>query len=46
VTAWRAGAGEPDRTATSPFGDVAAVWGMLEALKVAETVDEVVGPPG
>jgi len=39
-----AGAGEPDRTRHLAFGDVAAVWGMLEALKVAETVDEVVGP--
>jgi transposase len=39
-----AGAGEPDRTRHLAFGDVAAVWGMLERLKVAETVDEVVGP--
>jgi transposase len=39
-----AGAGEPDRTRHLAFGDVAAVWGVLERLKVAETVDEVVGP--
>jgi transposase len=39
-----AGAGEPDRTRHLAFGDVAAVWGMLERLKVVETVDEVVGP--
>ncbi len=39
-----AGAGEPDRTRHLAFGDVAAVWGVLEALRVAETVDEVVGP--
>ena len=38
-----AGAGEPDRTRHLAFGDVAAVWGVLEALRVAETVDEVVG---
>jgi transposase len=39
-----AGAGEPDRTRHLAFGDVSAVWGVLERLKVAETVDEVVGP--
>jgi transposase len=39
-----AGPGEPDRTRHLGFGDLAAVWGVLEQLKVAETVDEVVGP--
>jgi transposase len=34
----------PDRTRHLGFGDVAAVWAMLERLKVAEIVDEVVGP--
>ena len=39
-----AGPGEPDRTRHLAFGDVAAVWSVLERLKVAEIVDEVVGP--
>jgi transposase len=39
-----AGAGEPDRTRHLAFGDIAAVWGMLERLKVAEVIDDVVGP--
>ena len=30
------GPGEPDRTRHLAFGDVAAVWAMLERLKVAE----------
>ncbi len=34
----------PDRTRHLAFGDVAGVWGMLERLGVAETIDEVVGP--
>src|SRR5579859_766713 len=38
------GPGEPDRTRHLGFGDLAAVWGMLERLKVAEIVDDVVGP--
>jgi transposase len=38
------GPGEPDRTRHLAFGDVAGVWAMLERLKVAEIVDEVVGP--
>jgi len=38
------GPGEPDRTRHLAFGDVAAVWAVLERLKVAEIVDEVVGP--
>jgi transposase len=33
----------PDRTRHLGFGDLAAVWGMLEGLRVAEIVDEVVG---
>ena len=37
------GAGEPDRTQHKAFGDVAAVWGVLERLGVADIVDEVVG---
>ena len=39
-----AGPGEPDRTRHLAFGDIAAVWGMLRRLKVAEIVDDVVGP--
>lgn len=37
------GPGEPDRTRHLAFGDLAAVWGMLDRLSVAEIVDEVVG---
>lgn len=37
------GPGEPDRTRHLAFGDVAAVWSMLQRLKVAEIVDDVVG---
>lgn len=37
------GPGEPDRTRHVGFGDVAAVWGMLEALDVVGIVDDVVG---
>jgi len=33
----------PDRTRHLAFGDVAAVWTMLERLRVAEIIDEVVG---
>ncbi|MGH9107644.1 MAG: IS1634 family transposase, partial [Acidimicrobiales bacterium] len=33
-----------DRTRHLAFGDVAAVWEVLGRLRVAETVDEVVGP--
>ena len=36
-------AGEPDRTQHKAFGDVAATWGVLERLEVAEIIDEVVG---
>jgi len=37
------GPGEPDRTRHLAFGDVAAVWSVLERLGVAEIIDEVVG---
>jgi transposase len=37
------GPGEPDRSRHLAFGDVAAVWEMLRRLRVAQTVDEVVG---
>ena len=37
------GPGEPDRTRHLSFGDLAAVWSMLERLGVADIVDEVVG---
>ena len=37
------GPGEPGRSRHLAFGDVAAVWQMLRRLRVAETVDEVVG---
>lgn len=33
----------PDRTRHLGFGDLAAVWGMLARLRVAEIIDEVVG---
>ncbi len=39
-----AGAGEPARTQHRSFGDLAAVWGVLERIGVARIVDEVVGP--
>ncbi|MCA1682053.1 MAG: IS1634 family transposase [Actinobacteria bacterium] len=35
---------EPERTRHLAFGDLAAVWGMIERLDVAGIVDEVVGP--
>src|SRR5258707_244471 len=34
----------PERTRHLGFGDVAAVWGMLEKLDVAAIIDEVAGP--
>jgi transposase len=37
------GPGEPDRTQHLAFGDMAAVWGVLERLGVADIIDEVVG---
>lgn len=33
----------PDRTRHLAFGDVAAAWGVLDELGVAEIIDEVVG---
>ncbi len=39
-----AGPGEPDRTRHLGFGDLAGVWAILERLKVAQIVDDVVGP--
>lgn len=39
-----AGPGEPDRSRHLAFGDVAAVFEVLRRLRVAEIVDEVVGP--
>jgi len=37
------GSGEPDRTRHLAFGDIAAVWSVLQRLGVAEIVDDVVG---
>jgi transposase len=37
------GPGEPDHTRHLAFGDLAAVWAILERLKVAEIIDDVVG---
>jgi transposase len=34
----------PDRTRHLAFGDLAAVWGMLGRVGVAEIIDDVVGP--
>lgn len=39
-----AGVGEPARTQHRAFGDVAAVWSVLERLDLAGVVDDVVGP--
>jgi transposase len=36
-------AGVPDRTQHKRFGDLAAVWGMLQRLEVTDIIDEVVG---
>src|ERR1039458_5892511 len=38
-----AGAGRPERTQHKTFGDLAAVWGILDRLGVAYAVDEVCG---
>src|SRR5271156_502894 len=38
-----AGPGEPDRSSHLGFGDIAAVWGMLERLGVVAIIDDVVG---
>ncbi|MGH3409741.1 MAG: IS1634 family transposase [Streptosporangiaceae bacterium] len=40
----REAAGLPERTRHLAFGDVAAAWGVLEDLGVAEIIDEVTGP--
>ena len=37
------GPGEPDRSRHLVFGDLAAVWAMLDRVGVARIVDEVVG---
>lgn len=36
--------GTPVRTQHKAFGDIAAVWGILERLGVIEAIDEVCGP--
>lgn len=38
-----AGPGEPDRSRHLAFGDLAAVWSVLERLGVKDIIDEVVG---
>jgi transposase len=38
-----AGPGEPDRSRHLGFGDLAAVWGLIERLGVIGIIDEVVG---
>src|ERR1019366_6010379 len=38
------GPGEPDRSRHLAFGDLAAVWGVLDRLGVVDIIDEVVGP--
>ncbi len=38
------GPGEPDRSRHLAFGDLAAVWAVLERLKLVEIIDDVVGP--
>ena len=37
------GLGEPERTQHKAFGDIAAVWGVLERLKVVEAIDGACG---
>lgn len=39
----QSGPGEPTRTQHRGFGDLAAVWGVLERLGVARIIDDVVG---
>ncbi len=39
----REAAAMPERTRHLGFGDIAAVWGMLDRLGVIESIDEVVG---
>ena len=38
-----AGPGEPDRSSHLAFGDVAAVWNVLERLDAVDVIDDVVG---
>jgi hypothetical protein len=40
----RAPAGSPERTQHKKFGDLAAVWGILDRLGVADAIDAVCGP--
>jgi len=40
---WGAPAGSPERTQHKKFGDLAAGWGILERLGVAEVIDDVCG---
>jgi transposase len=37
-------AGRPERAQHKAFGDLAAVWGILDRLGVADAIDEVCGP--
>ena len=37
-------AGRPERTQHKAFGDLAAVWGILDRLGVADAIDAVCGP--
>ena len=37
------GPGDPDRTQHKRFGDIAAVWGMIEDLDIIGIIDRVVG---
>ncbi len=36
--------GTPERTQRKAFGDVAAVWGVLERLRVVDAINEACGP--
>jgi transposase len=38
------GPGEPDHTRHLAFGDLAATWSVIRRLRIAEIVDEVLGP--
>ena len=38
------GDGFPDRTRHRTFGDVAAVWGLVEDLDIVGIIDQIVGP--
>jgi len=39
----QSGPGDPDKTRHLGFGDLAAVWGMIERLDVINIIDDVVG---